>query len=173
MSVENKIVIPESNIFTRFVDTLLTPFMWILGGFKLPLQETHAWHVRSINISKLKNKKPLYIKKHQLNTKYYHDSPLGLFHMPIFGGLVKYIALKVDKFDSHWHIIWSGVDKNKRETDSSSVHTLKIKNHGIKLLPGRDHFNVYAVDDSGKFLNVKIVGEGELGDGKFKDYRLF
>lgn len=42
----------EITFIFRIFDFLLSPFMWILGGFVFPVHETHPWHVKKYNWGK-------------------------------------------------------------------------------------------------------------------------
>lgn len=57
-------------------DTLLWPFMWILGGFVFPVQETHVWHVKKHTWGKSNG---LSIKEKDTKAKFGHESSFGLF----------------------------------------------------------------------------------------------
>lgn len=158
--------VPESNLLLDLCDILLKPFMLLLNGFKFPLQETHKWHGVNFDKKLLKKGKGVIINKPDINAKFTHGSPLGLFHMPIFGGLTQYEVIEVNGFDNHWHVGW------ERNTDFQ-IHRLAIKENRLKLLTGKGTSKIYAVDDSGKFLPLKVVGYGHIGDGKYNGIRLF
>lgn len=158
--------IPETNILTDTLDLILAPFMWFLNGFKYPLQETHKWHVESLDNFKLDSKKALNITKTDKTAKYSHGSPFGLFHMPIFGGLTNYIVVQASGYKKHWHIIWGG-------ENGFQIHKLAIRDNKLKLLVGRGGYKLYGIDDRKKFLKLKMIGHGKIGDGKFKGVRLF
>lgn len=151
--------VPEVNILFRVVDILLYPFMWILGGFTFPIQETHKWHVRKWKWNKAQ---PLVIKETDKKAIFGHTAVLGLFHMPIFGGLKKYVILEASGYNNYWYVGWEG-----------DIHLLKIRQKRIALLVGKKGFIAYGLGDNGKILKLKIVGYDELGDNKYKDIRLF
>lgn len=144
---------------TRLFDIMLWPFMWILGGFKFPVQETHAWHVKKHNWGKQKG---LVVKEVDKKALFGHESPLGLFHMPIFGGLTKYVVIEASGYNNFWQIGWE-----------ENLHLLLIKQKRIAMLVGKNGFVAYGLGDRGEKLNLKIVGFGELGDGKYNGIRLF
>lgn len=85
--------------------------------------------------------------------------------MPIFGGLNKYVVIEVDNFKDHWHVGWCGV--------KIQLNKLKIYDNRLKLLYGKGPYKVFAMDDRGNMMNVKIVGDGKIGDGKYDGIRLF
>jgi hypothetical protein len=149
----------EENIFFRILDVLLYPFMWILGGLVFPVQETHDWHAKEWH---WKKRPGLLVKGTDNKAVFGHDSPFGLFHMPIVGGLTKYVVIEANGFDNFWYVGWSG-----------NIHSLKIKQNRIKLLVGKNGFEGYGLGDNGHELKLKAVGFGTLGDGKFKGTRLF
>ena len=143
----------------RSIDYLLWPFMWVLGGFVFPVQETHLWHVVKYN---WKNNKGLTIEEKDNKAKFGHTSPFGLFHMPIFGGLTKYVVLEASKYNRYWNIGWK-----------DHIHLLNIKQKRIAMLVGKDGFVAYGVDDLGKSIKLKVIGFGILGDSKYNGLRLF
>ena len=147
------------NPFFKVIDFLLTPFMWILGGFATPLQETHRWHIMKW---KWQNNKGLIVKASDKKAKFDHTSGFGLFHMPIFGGLTKYVVIEAKGFDKYWRVGWS-----------EQIHLLKIKQNQIKLLVGKNGFIAYGLGDNNKDLKLRIIGFGELGDKKYNGIRLF
>lgn len=144
---------------TKMFDYLLWPFMWILGGFVFPVQETHAWHVKKYS---WKNTKGLVIKEKDNKAKFGHEAPLGLFHMPIFGGLTKYVVIEAGEFNKYWNIGWE-----------DNIHLLPIKQKRVRMLVGKKGFVAYGLGDNGKILKLKIVDYGNLGDFKYKNIRLF
>lgn len=149
----------DLNIIFRLFDFVLWLFMWVLGGFNFPVQETHMWHVKKYN---WKNQKGLIVKKTDGKAKFGHEAPLGLFHMPIFGGLTKYVVIEANGFKKYWNVGWEGF-----------IHKLPIKQNRIALLVGKYGFIAYGLGDNGKILKLKVVGYGNLGDFKYKNIRLF
>lgn len=149
--------VPKVNIIFRLFDLLLSPFMWILGKFTFPLQETHMWHVRKY---KWGSNKGLKIKGSDDRARFGHGLLLG--HVPIMGGLTKYVVIEALGFKNYWNIGWE-----------NHIQILKIKQNRIKFLVGKDGYVAYGLGDNGKNLTLKIVGYGELGDGKYKGVRLF
>lgn len=151
--------IPKINFIFRVFDWLSSPFMWILGGFIFPIQETHAWHVKRWN---WKNTDGLIIKKFDNNAKFGHSSPLGLFHMPLFGGLTKYVVIEANGFNKYWNVGWE-----------EGINLLRITEKRIILLTGKKGFIAYGLGDGRRNLKLKVVGYGTLGDNKYKGIRLF
>lgn len=151
--------IPKLKFIFRVFDLLLSPFMWILGGFTFPVQETHPWHVRKWN---WKNAESLIVKEFDSNAKFGHSSSFGLFHMPIFGGLSKYVVIEAKGFKKYWNVGWE-----------QGINILPIKENRIMLLCGTKGFIAYGLGDGTKNLKLKIVGYGVLGDNKYKGIRLF
>lgn len=147
------------NIIFRMIDILLWPFMFILGGFKFPVQETHAWHVMNW---KWTGKDILIVKQKDKKAKFGHTAPLGLFHMPIFGGLTKCVVIEASGFDKYWYIGWQ-----------NNLHRLKIHQKKITMLVGKEGFIAYGLGDNGKNLKLKIVGYADLGDSSLRGLRLF
>lgn len=151
--------LPNINIIFRLLDFLLFPFMRFLGGFKFPVQETHPWHIKKCN---WKDARGLVIKEIDKKAKFGHESPLGLFHMPIFGGLTKYVVIEATGFKNYWNVGWE-----------EFIHNLPIKENRIMLLVGKKGLIAYGLGDNGRNLKLKIVGFGEIGDKKYNGIRLF
>ncbi len=151
--------IPKLNIVFRVFDLFLWPFMWILGGFVFPVQETHPWHVRKWNWKKADG---LIIKERDLKAKFGHEAPLGLFHMPIFGGLTRYVVIEASGFNNYWNIGWQ-----------DGIQSLRIKQKRIAMLVGKKGLVAYGIGDGDKILKLKVIGYGNLGDFKYKNIRLF
>lgn len=158
--------ISELSLLLRLLDNLLSPFMFILGGFKFPLQQSHPWHMAKMDKNLINKNNSIMISKLDELAKFGHTSPFGLYHMPIFGGLTKYVVVEADSFDIHWHVGW-------KDTNRCQVNRLKIYENRLKLLLGKDAYNAFALNDSGDFLTFKVIGEGKIGDRKFKGIRLF
>jgi hypothetical protein len=159
-------IVRHLNPVLKMADILLSPFMWLLNGFKFPLQETHAWHVYRIDPKFIKPGNSIKIDSEDTMARFTHNSPLGLYHMPIFGGLTKYVVVEVSKYTDHWHIGWGGINMVQ-------IHKLKITENRLKLLTGKGAWRGFAVDDAGKILRLKIVGFGRIGDNKYNGVRLF
>ncbi len=148
------------------LDFALTPFMLFFNKFNFPLQETHHWHTYNIDKNKIKKGTLIYAQKS--NAKYGHSAKLGLYHMPVFGGLDRYVVLEAQGFKDFWYVGWSGGDAR------AQIHRLPIKDSQIKLLtPIRGSYEAIGFDKDGKQLKLKIVGYGKIGDGKFSGIRLF
>jgi len=152
-------IVPQLNIIFRLIDFLLWPFMWILGGFRFPVQESHPWNVKKWDWG---GKKGLKILRADKNAKFGHENVFGLYHMPIFGGLTKYVVIEATGFDKYWFVGWKG-----------QIQSLRIKENKIMLLIGKNGFTAYGLGDNGMDLRLKTVGFGELGDGKYNGIRLF
>lgn len=135
--------------------------MWILGGFRFPVQETHPWHVKKYKWQgkglKINGDDKRAIFSQSGISKY-----LGLYHMPIFGGLKRYVVIKADNFNKYWNVGWD-----------DHVQILKIYDSSVKLLVGKEGFNAYGLGDNGKSLKLRIIGFGKLGDRKYNGLRLF
>ncbi len=153
--------IPKVNIVFRFLDFLLWPIMFLLSGFKFPVQESHPWHVKKWKwkengVKVLGNDSQALFGQSEIS-KYF-----GLYHMPIFGGLKKYVVLENNNFKKYWNIGWD-----------EHVQILKIYRSRIALLVGKEGYNAFAISDDSNEIKLKIIGFGELGDRKYNSIRLF
>lgn len=153
--------VPKLNIVFRLLDYLLMPIMWCLGGFVLPIQETHPWYVKKWEFRgealHILGKDNMAMFGQSGISKY-----LGLYHMPIFGGLRKYVVLENKNYRKYWNIGWNG-----------HIQILKIYKPKIALLVGKEGYNTFAISDDSNETKLKVVGSGELGDGKYKGVKLF
>lgn len=155
----------EATWYERAGDALLTPFMWLINGFRTPVQETHGWHTVDVPGKFFPAAKGVKIVGND-TARFGHGSPMGLFHMPIFGGLTKYAVVKAQGVSGHWHLCFKG-------PVNAQIHRLQIVDPMVKVLVGKHNWYVYGVDDSGKLLRLKVVGHGKIGDGQFPRVRLF
>lgn len=162
------------SFYFRFLDLLLFPLMWILSGFKLELpQETHPWHMQEIDEMQIPKDKLIEFIGND-NSKFSNkDKPF--FHVPVLGGWRDYIVLEAENYGKYWRIGWILKYHNSNQKTDSQIQKLKIKSPYIKLLSGIDDSKKYffAVSENGNFADLKIVGSGTLGDGKFRNVRLF
>lgn len=146
----------------RILDYLLYPLMYVLqGNLTDSPQETHPWHVKK---HRWKSKGVL-IKGDDVNSKFGQSGIskyLGLYHMPIFGGLKKYIVIENKKFKKYWNVGWN-----------NEMQILKIYDSKVKLLPGKESYYIHALSDGSKEVSVKVVDSGRIGDGRYKSVRLF
>lgn len=153
--------VPKLNFIFRLLDFLLWPFMWILGGFNFSVQETHPWHVKRFNWKK----DGIKVKGDDTKAKFSQSGfskYFGLYHMPIFGGLRKYIVLENNNFKEYWNIGWD-----------NHIQILKIYRSKIALLVGKEGYSAFAISDGKKEIKLKVIGFGVLGDGKYNKLRLF
>lgn len=132
--------------------------MYVLGGFKLPLQETHKWHIQKWNFQG----SGLHVPGTDTHARFDVSHGFGLFHMPLIGGLTKYVVIETNNFTNHWYIGWTG-----------SIHLLKIKQNRIRLLTGKTGYKAFGLNSDGKALKIKIAGFGKIGDGQYNGVRLF
>lgn len=150
--------VSKLNLVFRLLDFLLWPFMFILGGFKFPVQETHIWHMHKW----IWNNDGLKITETDKKSKFSYNTPFSLAHMPIFGGWTRYVVIEASGFKKYWYVGWKNV-----------LHFLPIYNNRIMMLTTDKGFTAYGLSDTGEYLKLKIIGYGELGDGKYKGIRLF
>lgn len=175
---QSKIQVKKVAFYFRILDHLLWPFMWILAKGKVERpQESHRWHFQDIECDILEK-----IMDPHLIVSIEGDDPsrfdinsLGLFHLPLFGGWKNYIILEANNFSRYWHVGWRIYRGGTKNLVRCQIQKLRISSSCIKLLKGvpgkRAEF--FGVDDSGKQVSVRVVGEGKLGDGQFRNVRLF
>lgn len=146
----------------RLLDVFLRPLMYLLqGNFTESPQETHPWHVKRFAWKK----QGLLIEGNDNESKFGQrglSKRFGLFHMPLLGGLRKYVVLENKEYKVFWNIGWN-----------DQIQKLKIYNTQIKLLVGKEDYIARALSDENHEVKLKIVGSGKIGDGKYKNIRLF
>lgn len=151
----------EFKIYT-LLDVFLRSLMYLLqGNITEKPQETHPWHVKRF----VWKTKGLLIEGNDHDSKFGQSGipkRFGLFHMPILGGLKKYVILENSNYNNYWNIGWN-----------DQIQKLKIYDKRIKLLVGKEDFDAYGLSDDKTEVNLKITDFGKIGDGKYKDVRLF
>ena len=154
--------VPRLNIFFRIIDIFMRPTMFLLqGNFSESPQETHPWHVKRF----VWKKKGLLIEGSDFESRFGQSGlskRFGLFHMPILGGLKKYVILQKNNYNDYWNIGWN-----------DQIQKLRIHDKLIKLLVGKEDFEAYGLSDNKEEVNLKIIDFGKIGDGRYKDVRLF
>ena len=165
--------------FLRLFDAMFRPFMRIISGapYESP-QETHRWNVQNISIEE------------QNKINYAIDVPvegvyrgyLGkkhggfLFHLPVLGGWKAYVVIepiRENKNDT-WFVGWFGEDEHGGKYDLK-LSRLPLTESQVRLLKGPVGVNTkfFALDAKGKQIELKLVGEGVVGDGgKYSTLRL-
>ncbi len=168
-----KIVVEEVPFYFRFVDYLMIPIMWALAGFKMESpQESHKWHIQKINNIKITDNKSVAVIG---DDKSRFDNKTLLIHIPVLGGWKNYVVLKAENYKNYWFVGWKVKFLNENRQDYCEVQKLRIHSQYIKVLKGiSDSQKIFfGVDSEGKPIKLKNVGEGTLGDGKYKNVRLF
>lgn len=150
----------------------MTPIMWAFAGFKLEFpQETHRWHMENISCDKVRIKSEVEVMG---NDKSRVGTRAPFIHMPLLGGWRNYVVLKAEGFSDYWFVGWKKKFLDGRKA-VCQIQKLRIHSPHIKLLKGIPDSKKYffGLDKNGNFIEVKKVGEGVLGDGKFRMVRLF
>lgn len=144
------------------LDLFLRPVMYLLqGNITESPQETHPWHVKRF----VWKTKGIIIKGNDHESKFGQSGlpkRFGLFHMPILGGLKKYVILENNNYINYWNVGWN-----------DQIQKLKIYDNRIKLLVGKEDFIAFGLSDDKTQVNLKIIDFGKIGDGKYKNVRLF
>lgn len=163
--------VPATPKVLRIVDYLMLPLMLFLGGFqKDSIQETHPWHLwRRFKINDIDQNKTLPFTGQGEKLKSHF---LFLFHAPIFGGWKKYIVLQPTNYSGKYRVGWV-VYRNGKQKEAS-IHKLLINNSPARLLSGSEKYSGYffAIDASGRQIELEIAGKGVLGDNNFPGTRL-
>ncbi|MFZ1250454.1 MAG: hypothetical protein WAR37_03370 [Candidatus Microsaccharimonas sp.] len=165
--------IPKTPLFYRFLDYLLIPVMFILGGFKMAsLQETHPWHSwRIFSVEDVDKSKAVVTKG--TDSKSYSKHFLFLFHAPLFGGWKNYSVYTPMQSIQHFHIGW--IVYKQGVVIEKGIHKLLIKNGAIRTLDGPLSYETvfFAINENGKQIALRKKDSGQLGDGRFSEFRLF
>ena len=160
------------------LDFVMSPIMWALSGFKWerPI-ETHPWHIQRLDFlvleQNLDRRKMVVLESadvSKVSARAY--GTCGIVHMPLFGGWTRYVIIEAQGFQNHWHIGWKIQASNFKQC---AVQMLNIYTPVIKLLEGADgqHTEFFAVDEQGEQIPIRKMAGGKLGDGKFRNVRLF
>ena len=150
--------------------------MWVLIGFGRDRpQESHDWHMQKTVWDAIPERATITVEGDdptRLRRDGSHIIAGALMHFTFLGGLHRYVVLEVGGITDHWHVGWRHDWRGERECD---VQKLPITKNRIRILSGYQGTKTefFAVDDSGSFLPLRIVGEGKIGDGKFPKVRLF
>ena len=160
----------------RFGDLLLSPIMFMLGGFKKDsIQRTHFWHSQPIDPN---------VIDHQLSVTLAGDDPSSvltnrvfpfpLFHAPIFGGWRNYAVLRVESAVPCWHVGWIHHACTAGSRPRAHVQSLRIRDREIKVLTQPEGFvtEYFAIGSLGNQLPLKCVDRGVLGDFRFPRLKL-
>ncbi|MFZ3301804.1 MAG: hypothetical protein WA152_03775 [Microgenomates group bacterium] len=151
----------DFKIYT-FLDLFLRPLMYLLqGNFSEIPQETHPWHVKRFTWKE----KGVLIEGNDRESRFGQSGlpkRFGLFHMPILGGLKKYVILENKNYINYWNVGWN-----------DQIQKLKIYDNRIKLLVGKEDFDAFGLSDNKTEVNLKIIDFGKIGDSKYKNVRLF
>lgn len=162
------------SIFFRTLDHVLIPLMWILSGGKNDsIQESHLWHMQAFDPQEVPENIGIEIRGD--DTSQFPNKSFGLLHVPLFGGWKKYVVLEAIGFSKYWHIGWKILYKNSSQKPLCQMQKLRIYSPYIKVLKGiPDGKRIFfGINEKGEFIRLQKIGESELGDGQFRDVRLF
>jgi hypothetical protein len=148
--------------------------MFMLRGFRIDsLQETHPWHVQRIDHATVDVTQAVH-KRGADSTKY-GGRYLFLYHAPIFGGWKNYSVYEVGKVHTPFHIGWIVRHADTQQLVEAAVQRLPIYDSVIRMLDGSPSYDTYffAIDRTGHQIQLRRIGQGTLGDGKYLSIRLF
>ena len=168
-----KFNIPETPFIFRLIDILMIPVMYVLGCFKLDsLQETHPWHSwRNFSENDINKNDSVTITGTDQKTFVKHF--LFLFHAPIFGGWKNYSVYSPENNVRLFHIGW--IVYENETLKEVGISKLPIKNGAIRMLDGPPAYVVtfFAINGEGNQIKIKRIGNGRLGDNRYRGIRLF
>ena len=165
--------IKKVSAYFRILDYLMMPLMWVLCGFGLELpQETHRWHMRNYPIIKVPKDKLVKIQGDDPSK--YAAKGFPFYHIPLLGGWKNYIILEAKNYGRYWNIGWIVEFKNQ-DRAVYQIQGSRIYDPRIKLLKGINDSDksFFAIGETGDFVDIKLVDQGIIGDGKFRKVRLF
>jgi hypothetical protein len=169
--------INEVNPVFRVLDWALAPLMYVLGGCKLDsIQETHYWHCQRVSAPHEVDYIASIIIRGDDSSSFANAlTPLPLFHIPLIGGWRNYAILEVQSTVATWHVGWIHLVVPAGSRPRSHVQRLPIAERNIRVLKHPHGYvtKFFAVDSCGNQIPVKCVGEGRLGDNRYKNIRLF
>lgn len=163
--------IKETQFYFKIVDFLLTPIMFIIGGFKKEnIQHHHGYH--AVNFYGELDKYKVVELLADSPSKYGSSGGFlvhkGLFHMPIFGGWKNYVVLENMDFKDYWFIGW-------KTGGYFQYSTLSLKQPYVRLLKGRKGSKSYffGLNSKGQQVKLGVVAHGVLGDKKYPHIPLY
>ena len=167
--------LPAPKLQERLYDKLMLPIMFVLRGFRTDsLQETHVWHPYSVDAKKIDL--TIAVENHGKDkSRFAQGGTEFMFHAPIFGGWRDFSVYEVDEAHVPFHIGWILYGSSDNKLKASQVHRLPIKSNQIRLLDGNSKTWGYffALNSEGIQIPLRKVGSGKIGDGTFKNVKLF
>lgn len=158
--------------FSRFLDTLLDPFMRLMSSAPGEIaQQTHVWNLRAITPDELAGLADdlmlTVIGSHTGPIKTYRG---GLFHLPVLGGWKDYVVIEPDAYVGEWRI---GFLRDDEYEKSSYISLIPLRGP-VRMLKAPEGISVrfVGVDAQGAQIRLRRVDEGRVGDGKFPNTRL-
>lgn len=169
------LTIPAMTKKELIYDKLMVPVMFILRGFRADsLQETHVWHPYEIDARKIDLGMAVKNQGHD-PSRFKQGKAKFLFHAPVFGGWKEFSVYAVDETETPFYVGWIVYSALDNELIAAHVHRLPINTDRIRLLDGNSitwgYF--FAIDSKGNQIPLKKVGSGKIGDGTYKEVRIF
>lgn len=159
--------------YTKLLDKLMVPIMFVLRGFQLDsLQETHAWHPQAIDAGLVD--RSLGVVAEGTDATRYHRNALFLFHAPIFGGWRNFSVYEVGPADVPFRIGWARMLTTTGEVTEAKVQRLLIHDRRVRMLDGPPTYRIlfFALNERGEQVRLRKVGSGQVGDRTFAHIRL-
>ena len=151
--------------YYHLADYLMTPIMYVLGGFKADsIQHTHPWHMQAVNSPLINLDLATPPAKGDDNSRF-SKSDSFLFHVPILGGWKEYSIYECSTQNNGPFYI-GFMQKNADDSvEKSFIIKTPIYGDRVRMLNGSPIYTTifFAVDKNGKQLPIKKVGKGTLG----------
>src|SRR3989344_2971022 len=157
---------------SRFLDACIEPFMRLMSGAPGECAQcTHVWNLRALTADELgsltDNLMLTVVGSHRGTIRTYRG---GLFHLRLLGGWKEYVVIEPVVPLTEWYI---GFLRDDIYEKSSYVSLLTLMGP-VRMLKAPEGVRVrfFGVDAYGAQIQLNMVGEGRIGDGKFPRVRL-
>lgn len=149
----------------RWIDRLMYPLMYILGGCSSDVQYTHPWHVVAVSCEIDSN---LTISTISTDPTRVLWAWLPFFHMPIIGWWSHYVVLQTTYHQKPWFI-------GRLEADGSTrIHKLPLDDK-VKVLvgPKGNAITFFWLDKDGKQISLQYIAYSKVWDIRYIDIPLY
>ncbi len=155
------IEVPPLGWLGRSADLLMIPLMYLVQASLEAPQRTHVWNNLKLRTPEDRAKLDTSRMCKVLGDGSAAAPWLGMvpvFHIPLLGGWRRYVVLEpVSRDVSEWVPGWVS-------PDVVGVSRLYLKGP-VRLLRGPSDALFFGIDQSGRQIELRIVGFGRIGDG--------
>lgn len=154
-----RIKIKQRSFFTRLLDLLMIPVMYLLQFPSLEKpQETHRWnnhHIRAFDINGIDVSMVVRVDGGPEDT-YRWRFGLPIFHMPAFGGWRRFIVLIPSIEQDEWYVGWVA-------NDFMGVSRIPLSGP-VRLLVKGGQTLFFGINEHGDQIKIEQIGMGQIGE---------